>query len=133
MVKISKQRQAEARARCLEWLKPGDIVYTSVRHVAKSGMTRWIRVYLINDNSPRDISYTVADALGWKFDENYDAVKVGGCGMDMGFHLVYTLSSILFPNGFDCIREGCPANDHFNQVDTDHHNDGGYALKQRWM
>jgi hypothetical protein len=26
-----------------------------------------------------------------------DGYKVGGCGMDMGFHLVYTLASVLFP------------------------------------
>lgn len=133
MTKVSKKRQAEATELCKEWLEPGDTVYTAIRHVAASGMTRWIRVYLIKNNAPRDISYTVADVLGWKFDEKYDAVKVGGCGMDMGFHLVYTLSRILFPDGFDCIGDGCQGSDHFNQVETSHHNDGGYALKQKWM
>ena len=27
-------------------------------------------------------------------------VGVGGCGMDMGFHLVYTLASVLYKDGY---------------------------------
>ena len=64
---------------------------------------------------------------------------MGGAGMDMGFALVYELSHALYPDGFDCIGEGCPANDHNNPPHPDreagsmHHASGGYALNQRWM
>ena len=65
-----------------------------------------------------------------------EGVPVSGCGMDMGFQIVYCLSSALYPDGFDCIGKDCLANDHFNG-DRDYtphrHNDGGYALKQRWL
>jgi hypothetical protein len=82
--------------------------------------------------------------------------------MDMGFHLVYTLSYALYPQGFGCVGERCPSNDHSNG-DRDYtphgcydengaledrepgpgelrdgcrrhwHRDGGYALTQRWL
>ena len=29
-----------------------------------------------------------------------NAVGVGGCGMDMGFHMVYTLASVLYGDGY---------------------------------
>ena len=40
------------------------------------------------------MSRQVATLLDRKYKN--DAVVVGGCGMDMGFHLVYTLSYVLF-------------------------------------
>lgn len=67
-----------------------------------------------------------------------DGLIVGGCGMDMGYHLVYALARKLWPDGFDCIGPGCPSNDHSNG-DRDytpghrHHADGGYCLKHRWL
>ena len=76
----------------------------------------------------------------------YDAVIRGGCGMDMGFDLVYSLSRALFPS-YQCLGRrykdengpACPSNDHVNPgphrdnfgaavVHTD-----GYALSQRWL
>lgn len=98
-----------------EMLKPGDTVYTVLRHVARSGMSRQIDCYVMEDNLPRWISRTVATACGFTFDQKREAIRVGGCGMDMGFHLVYSLSSVLFPDGqFVCIGKDCPANDHNN-------------------
>jgi hypothetical protein len=58
---------------------------------------------------------------------------MGGAGMDMGFALVYNLSRSLYPNGFDCIGESCPSNDHVNGYNRSHHADGGYALQQSWL
>ena len=98
-----------------EILKPGDVLYTTVKHVSRSGMSRVINIHIIRDNKPEWLSYWIAKALDYKFSERYEAVIVNGCGMDMGFHLVYNLSSILFPDGFGI------------------NNDGGYALKQEWM
>ena len=102
---------------------------------------------------PSDMSWAVARLLGWSFDRRNDGVKVNGCGMDMGFHLVYSLSYVLFPQGVGCIGAGCLSNDHSNGdrdytphgngmtphlreviVGADHwHRDGGYALRQRWL
>lgn len=126
----------EAVERLREWIKPGDILYTSLKHVSRSGMMRWIGIYRMQDNQPIGITGLVALATGDSYDERREAVKIGGVGMDMGFALVYELSHILFPDGFDCIGDKCPSNDHFNgdrDYTSHHHGSGGYALKQRWL
>ena len=120
-------------------IKPGDRVYTSVSRVSRSGMSRRMSVYvLLTDASgkpyPRNITSLVATAAGFR--ERDGELVVGGCGMDMGFHVVYSLSSCLFHGDFMCCGEGCPSNDHSNG-DRDYsphqHSDGGYALKQSWL
>lgn len=75
-------------------------VYTVLRHVSQSGMSRDISLFIVEDNRLRNITYKVAIALGEKpKDKNGQRViRVNGCGMDMGFHLVYGLSSVLYPN-----------------------------------
>ena len=118
-------------------LKPGDTVYTCVKHVSNSGMNRVISVYVIHNNEIYDMSWLAARTIGNRFDEKYGGVKMSGYGMDMGFALVYTLGRVMFAaNGFGCIGEGCPSNDHFNG-DHDYtphmHSDPGYALRQRWL
>ncbi len=112
-----------------EILKPGDTVYTKLEHVSRSGMSRVISPYIIRDNEPVCLEWKVGKALGWPLTptgSRHEGIRVSGCGMDMGFHLVYTLSRVLFPDGFMC--KGCHLSDKPHQ-----HNDGGYALKQRWL
>lgn len=43
----------------------------------------------------RDISYLVAQACEFRYNKNRGALVIGGCGMDMGYHVVYSLSSVL--------------------------------------
>lgn len=107
------EMQKEAIAELLEILKPGDTVYTLLRHVSKSGMMRRIDLYIIRDNEPRRISYLVADALGYKIGEK-QGIVVSGCGMDMGYHLVNNLLQVLF----------CPEK---------YTHEGAYALKHEWL
>lgn len=143
----TKTEQAEAINQLREILNPGDTVHTVLRHVSSSGMTRHISVVIVRDGEPVDISWSVARAMGWTLAETRSTnrgVKVGGCGMDMGFHLVYSLSRTLYPEGHACTGESgygadrCPSNDHSNDRTADYrtdrvHSDGGYALKQRWL
>jgi hypothetical protein len=83
-------------------------------------------------------NHSVGLITGYRQAKKGDGLIVGGCGMDMGYHLVYALSHRLWPDGFDCIGPGCPSNDHSNG-DRDytpghrHHADGGYCLKHRWL
>jgi hypothetical protein len=117
-------------------IKPGDTIYTVLRHVSPSGMARWIDVYTIKDGELQYRSWYAAKAIGAKVNVgNHDGVKMEGCGMDMGFSLVYSLSSALFRDGFDCIGEDarCPSNDHSNRENRYHHPEGGYALRHRWI
>ena len=74
------------------------IVHTVLRHVSQSGMSRDISLKTMEDGRLIDITYTASIALGEKpKDKNGQRViRVNGCGMDMGFHLVYSLSSVLY-------------------------------------
>ncbi len=130
----AKEREREeAREKLRVIVKPGDTIYTVLRHCSRSGMYRVVDAFVMQDNEPRRISYTVAKAIGFRYDERHEGVGVGGCGMDVGFEVVYNLGYALFPKGFDCIGKGCPSNGHVNRDESTHHCDGGYALTQRWM
>ena len=122
MTKKQKEREEEL-AGLRDLLKPGDEVFTSVLHVGRTGMSRDIKVWIVRDNWPLNISYAVAVVTGNRCVDSLGgvvSVRVGGCGMDMGFALVYSLSSALFPNGFKCLGKlnnrglRCPSNDHTN-------------------
>lgn len=122
-------------------LKPGDTINCILRHVSRSGMSRSISLL----KGDADITYFAALAMGDKIDQKHGGIKIGGCGMDMGFALVYNLSWTLFPEGFECVADaigpkrgiGCPSNDHSNGDRTygpDHlHKEGGYAIRHRWL
>ncbi len=86
------------------YFPPGSSATTVVSHVTRSGMSRSIRVLVGNaDGEVSDLSWAVARVLGWRFDGEHGGVKVQGTGMDMGFHLVYTLSVVLH-RGADSIK-----------------------------
>lgn len=123
-------------------LKPGDTVYTTLRHVSRSGMNRRITLCVGDGKAVTNITWHAAHALGDPIKNRAGYVQdvgisVSGCGMDMGFNLVYNLSRVLFPQGFDCIGERCPSNDHSNgdrnHAPHKHTGDGGYALRHAWL
>lgn len=135
----------EAREMLREEIKPGDTIRTILRHVSASGMTRWISLIVLGkdkDGEPtiRDISWLAAKALGRRVNtRNHDGIETGGCGMDMGFELVYSLSLALWPE-YECLVTAdstrCPGSSHVNgagwQHATEPHRDG-YALSQKWL
>ena len=101
-IKVTKEF---AINRLREEFKKGDTIYTQLYHVSKSGMTRHIGIrQLAVDGSkkirPLNWSYLASFVLDWRLNKNGNGLIVGGCGMDMGFHTVYTLSSILFNDGY---------------------------------
>lgn len=121
-------------------IKAGDTLFTSVVSVARSGMSRHIKVFAMLDNVPRDITYHVGRVIGYRQSDKTGGLVVGGCGMDMCFQTVYNLSSALFPNGFTCTGRDtdkgtyCSSNDHSNgdrDYTPHHHSSGGYALRKR--
>lgn len=144
MTKISKAREQECKERLQELVKPGDTIYTVLKHVSRSGMYRVIDLYVMRDNQPVRISGYAADLLEG-YDQRHEGCKASGCGMDMGFHLAYNLSYALYPE-YDCMADllgpkadapyrYCPSPDHVNHGDcrsnTVHHD--GYALRHQWM
>lgn len=135
MSKINEAEKQEALVHLRDMIKPGDTLYTILRHVSASGMSRSISVVLMKDGQPYQLDYWISKT-GESIDQRNGGVKRGGCGMNMGFDLVYSLSHRLFPEGYECIGERCPSNDH-NNGDRDrtphHHQSGGYALRQQWL
>jgi hypothetical protein len=132
MAKLTKaqlQDREEARESLRQLLEPGATVYTSCNHVARSGMMRIIALYVTqadDDGKPyiRDISWLACQAMGDSWDDRRHGIRVGGCGMDMGFATVYNLGAVLWPAGTPephGIRNGEPDSS------------GGYALRHCWL
>jgi hypothetical protein len=95
------------------YIKEGDTVHTLIRSVSSSGMSRTMSLKIVRDGRIDDITFHVAHALGYPLVEvnGSRAIRVNGCGMDMGFHVVYSLSSVLFRGA----------------------ERAGYVLEQRWI
>jgi hypothetical protein len=117
----------------LRLLKPTTQVYAIVKRVAASGMSRRITILVSTGTEIRNISGYVSTLLGLRWNDD-GSVTIRGAGMDMGFHIVYSMSRVLWPEGFDCPGELCRSNDHSNgdrSYEPHRHGDGGYALIHR--
>jgi hypothetical protein len=97
---MANQRNAD-QTHCLEqlrqWLPKGTRVFTVLRAVSRSGMRREVSVvvFLRGDDRPIHPNYHVSQVLGLRRGKT-DGVVLNGCGMDMGFHLVYELAHALY-------------------------------------
>jgi len=87
--------------------------YTILKSISASGMSRTMKVVTYHEGQVLDITWYVARAgIGTLTERNGQRVlRVGGCGMDMGFHVVYSLSVALYGSA----------------------NDGGYNLRHEWL
>jgi hypothetical protein len=112
--KAKSELKQEARKQLRKWLKPGSVVYTVLRHCSASGMSRRIDLFIVRKNQPICISGYAAKVINHPLHKD-GGIVAGGCGMDMGFHLVNNLSIGLF----------CPPGEYTH--------DGAYALKHQWM
>ena len=99
---MSKDKQKETIKELKKAFQKGSTAYTKLIHCSSSGMTRIIGVIGIKKNEPRYYSYKVSKLLDYKCSDKFGeyGVKIGGCGMDMGFHLIYQLSSKLYKDGY---------------------------------
>lgn len=139
-------------------LNPGDTVRTILRQVSRSGMSRRISLVIARDGEIEDITWHAARAMGDKVKQGgrwvQDAgLTVGGCGMDMGFHLVYNLGRYLFTEGFGVeglhplrgklrpltkakAQKAVQLGYRFRGRNGDQSgwdDDGGYAFEHRWL
>lgn len=109
MTKEKKQIE-EARETLKKYIKPSSKIIIFITSVSRSGMTRRMKVYT-KDLS--NITYLVGKLIDWSV--NDEGIKVGGCGMDMAFHLADTItwgmgwkkSKLLKGNGGSCIDWEC--------------------------
>ena len=70
-------------------------IYSIIRHVSSSGMTRHISFFIIDNlKEPNRIVFIdnlISDYLDYRPNKHYTALVVGGCGMDMAFSVVHHL------------------------------------------
>ena len=118
--------QAEAVKTLQGWgVVDGTTIYAKVVRVSASGMSRQVRLYFIKPHEDTyhnegrgiaeeiiDISYWAAKALEWGYsgDGYREGIRVGGCGMDMLFHTVSSLSYAMGYGALNQTREGMDKN-----------------------
>jgi hypothetical protein len=89
----------------LELLKGLDYktpIHGIVRSVSASGMSRNISLKVVKDGQLLDITYSAGELLGYKVKNwhGFNALSVHGAGMDMVFHLVYSLGETVHGDGY---------------------------------
>jgi hypothetical protein len=94
------QDRIDATAKLQELCPEGTTVYCIIRSVSRSGMSRRIDCYVVNSGELIWISGYMAYAMGLSLGKNHDGLRVGGCGMNMCFALVYDLARTLHKDGY---------------------------------
>lgn len=122
------QEQQESIAYLRKILRPGTTVYTVIRSVSSSGMSRTMDVYTIHKGQLTYLTGYVAKVTGSSRTKQ-GAIRSQGGGMDMGFALIYYLSRVLYPKGFKLAKGQYGRNSDTSGRDDD----GGYALRQQWI
>ncbi len=117
--KESKKEQAKREsAEAIDFLRDvfdnqkKPTAYTILKSVSASGMSRTMKVVTYHEGQVLDITWWVSlvSRVGTLTEKNGQrVVRVGGCGMDMGFHLVHSLGIALY--GLE----------------------GGYKIRQEWL
>ena len=85
-----------ARNMLLKYCPRNTTIYTTVRSVAPSGMSRRIDLYAVYDGKIVYLSGYYLLLEGKRVDEKKPGIKINGAGMDTGFELVCRLSYTLY-------------------------------------
>lgn len=133
--------KAEALRELRRLVKPGSTLHTISRHVSGSGMSHSISVVKVSRGQTISLDGLCARVGLGSFDRLHGGIKRGGCGMDMGFDLVYSLSYLLYgrygKRTYACLGDRCPSNEHVNDRTAPRgkgvRHDDGYAISQRWL
>lgn len=99
----TKEEIKSAEAALRQLVKPDDRLYAVVSKISRSGMSRRIRFYKLDEDHPygpymASLTYTMSVYLGVPC--NDDGLLVRGAGMDMVFYTSYTLAHRLFGDGY---------------------------------
>ena len=113
----------QAKESLLRTIKPDDTIHTVLRSASRSGLKRSISLFIVKDNKLLCLDHDASVILERSRDKD-QGIIVNGCGMDMGFDLVYNLGCALWP-------AGTPNPHGTRNYEPD--SSGGYALKQQWL
>jgi len=105
MKQVIDKEKEETKKRLKKLLRKGHYkVYCKLNHVSRSGMLRYIDFYTIVDDRPVYLTGYIDKVTSYKrapYNARYEGLKVEGCGMDMGFAVVYDLSQTLYGTKHD--------------------------------
>lgn len=87
-------RVMHAREMLEKYCPKGATVYCVLRSRAKSGMSRRIAFFVLDGQRVQHIGGWLAAILDKKLGDDLD-IRVTGCGMDMGYHVVSQLAYAL--------------------------------------
>ena len=104
--KITPQERQEASDTLRELFPEGSLATTVLRHVSASGRQREISVIGVSHGEIVLADWLIRRAMDVRIGKHQGIVR-RGAGMDMGFDLIYSLSHVLYGDG--------------------------YAIKQRWL
>ncbi len=107
-------------------LRTGDTVHCVLRNVSRSGMSRVIDLFVIRKGDRVNIGHTASVALDSGWDRKRQGIRVGGCGMDMGFATVYNLAWVIFHDTRRYKRWAAKQSERQPR-------DAGYMLTHRWV
>ena len=97
--KLTKKEKLDnyyyAETKLDELLNRKQEIYSIIRHVSQSGMTRHISFFIIRKGQVWFIDNLISDYLDYRPNKRYDALVVGGCGMDMAFSVVNNLQETM--------------------------------------
>jgi len=97
---MKTHQREKAVASLRECLRPGMTVYTVLRSVSSSGMSRCLDLYCVNHGEIIRITWNAAKALDGTYDSRKQCLRVNGCGMDMGYDATHSLAKALFGDGY---------------------------------
>lgn len=101
MFEEERQQLREEGVQKLKELAPeGSHLYIVLRHTSQSGMVRHISAFVIQDNYPICLDRLIVKLGLFKLTKGGEAMLVHGCGMDMGFHVVYETARAVYGNGY---------------------------------
>lgn len=86
--------EAQSKCKLKELLKKHPTIYTVIRSVSSSGMSRTMDFWIVQQDGLRRITPLMIDVLGWG-ESPKGHLKVMGCGMDMSWHACYVAYQVL--------------------------------------
>jgi len=100
VARVTKEEKENAIEYLREYVKEGDTIYTLVKKVSPSGMSRQMVIIVRTDTGVRNISWLTARALGYRMCKENDCFSISGCGQDMGYAVAYDIGATLFNDGY---------------------------------
>lgn len=93
MHEVSEQSIQTIRAAGLQWaqsiFEPADKVYVIIEHVARSGMSRDMSFFVVNNGELYRVSALIKHLTGARWNPKRECITVRGCGMDMAWATVH--------------------------------------------